>query len=130
MLQYQDDLYRSQVANNKQPSDSRHSEKVSNTISRVTTFSSISSSITSNASRGDHVSRSRNTGVVRGRCNKTEHPISKSISGFSFSSSREGCKSPSRNKLETAHSVCAFRNGERLFLLKKLFKKEDYMNFF
>ena len=61
---------------------------------------------------------------------KLEHPISKSISGFSFSSSREGCKSPSRNKLETAHSVCAFRNGERLFLLKKLFKKEDYMNFF
>ena len=61
---------------------------------------------------------------------KLEHPISKSISGFSFSSSREGCKSPSRNKLETAHSVCAFRNGERLFLLKNLFKKEDYMNFF
>ena len=59
-----------------------------------------------------------------------QYLISKSISGFSFSSSREGCKSPSRNKLETAHSVCAFRNGERLFLLKKLFKKEDYTNFF
>ena len=83
-------------------------------ISVVGTFSSVTSSITFNVSREDTVSRPRNTGVVKERCKKTEHPILKSKSEFNFSSSQEGCRSLSRIKFETvisADSVCTFRNG-------------------
>ena len=76
-------IHRELVRNNKQPSDSRHSERLSNTIPRVRTFSSITSSITLYVSGGDTVIW--DTGVVKDGCNKTEHLMSKSISEFNFS---------------------------------------------
>ena len=122
-------VHRELVRNNKQPSDSRHGERVSDTISRVRTFSSITSSITFNVSKGDTVSRPRNTGVVKDGCNKTEHPVSKSISEFNFSSF-QGCRSPSRNKFESiisAYSAYIFRNGG-IVPFEKAFQKGDYMS--
>ena len=128
MLQYQDDLYRPQVVNNKQPSDSRHSEKVSNTISTVTTFSSISSSITSHASRGDNVSRSRNLLLEEGAIKLSTPSQNQYLSSISLVPEKDVGHHQEINLKQLAHSVCAFQNGQ-ITPSKKAFQERGLHEF-